>query len=237
MSAGSWPVEFAEGTAQELQDLDTGARRSIRVNRVVRPAIVLGSRQDSSRLSREGLTGIDLATRRTGGAAMWLEPGAQVWIDLVVTRGEQFHREDVGEASRLAGRLWSAVLGAPTRVWSGGMSAPRAQELACFAGVGPGEVVVGRRKLVGISQRRTARCSRIQCVAYLRWEPAGLLRALGLGADGPRDELGAQVRRSLVDGVAVIGDPRTESQLGAGVPDPRDADARVARSFRELLDR
>jgi lipoate-protein ligase A len=36
----------------------------------------------------------------------------------------------------------------------------------CFAGVGPGEVLTGDRKLVGLSQRRTRHGIRIQCQAH-----------------------------------------------------------------------
>ncbi len=50
--------------------------------------------------------------------------------------------------------------------------------LVCFAGVGPGEVLVGGRKAVGISQRRTKEWARFQCAAYRRWDPAALVGLL-----------------------------------------------------------
>ena len=40
--------------------------------------------------------------------------------------------------------------------------------LVCFAGVGPGEVLAGGRKLVGISQRRTRAGARFQCAVHVR---------------------------------------------------------------------
>jgi len=41
----------------------------------------------------------------------------------------------------------------------------------CFAGAGPGEVMVGDAKLVGISQRRTRDAARFQSMVHLRWRP------------------------------------------------------------------
>ena len=43
--------------------------------------------------------------------------------------------------------------------------------MVCFAGVGTGEVSVGDRKLVGLSQRRTRTGARFQCLVHLAWEP------------------------------------------------------------------
>jgi hypothetical protein len=48
----------------------------------------------------------------------------------------------------------------------------------CFAGLGPGEVTVDGRKVVGLSQRRTREAALFQCCAALRWEPARLLDLL-----------------------------------------------------------
>jgi lipoate-protein ligase A len=39
---------------------------------------------------------------------------------------------------------------------------------------------VGGAKVVGISQRRTRELARFQSVAYLAWDPAGLIDALDL---------------------------------------------------------
>ena len=51
-------------------------------------------------------------------------------------------------------------------------------KLVCFAGLGPGEVSVGERKAVGISQRRTRVAARFQCALYHRWDPAALVAVL-----------------------------------------------------------
>ncbi len=62
----------------------------------------------------------------------------------------------------------------------------------CFAGTGPGEVLVGDAKLVGISQRRTRLAVRFQTMVHLRWRPDVVASLI---ADGPTvDELAPVVK-------------------------------------------
>ena len=53
----------------------------------------------------------------------------------------------------------------------------------CFAGRGPGEVLVGDAKLVGISQRRTRAGARFQCAVPVYWDPAPLATLLSSRPD------------------------------------------------------
>jgi hypothetical protein len=48
----------------------------------------------------------------------------------------------------------------------------------CFAGIGPGEVVTGDDKLVGISQRRSRAGARYQCAVHTTWSPQALVDLL-----------------------------------------------------------
>ncbi|MEC8814989.1 MAG: hypothetical protein VYA92_04220, partial [Actinomycetota bacterium] len=57
--------------------------------------------------------------------------------------------------------------------------------LVCFAGRGPGEILVDGRKVVGISQRRDRSGARFQCTALLAWPTDVLVDLLGLT---PTDE-------------------------------------------------
>lgn len=207
-----WAVEHVEGTAQALHDLEVEPRRIIRVNQVTAPALVLGSRQRTEDLPGVLPPGAGLATRRSGGGAVWLVPGSQFWVDVVVPVDDPLHSDDIRVAARWLGDVWSAVLGEPARTWQGAMSAVAASQRACFAGVGPGEVVVGERKLVGISQRRTSSWSRMQSVVHHRWDPEPLLVALDLVDPEPGHSSDA-LRSALIDGVAVLGAPPT-----AGIP-------------------
>ncbi len=52
----------------------------------------------------------------------------------------------------------------------------------CFDGVGAGEVLLGGRKLVGISQRRTRHAARLQCCWYSHYDPARLVELLAPAA-------------------------------------------------------
>jgi hypothetical protein len=80
------------------------------------------------------------------------------------------------------------------------MQADALGRLVCFVGVGPGEVLVGDSKLVGISQRRVRAGARFQCQWIRRWAPDPLLEALGI--DDP------DVRRRVTGaGIGVDIDP------------------------------
>ena len=53
--------------------------------------------------------------------------------------------------------------------------------VVCFAGTGPGEVLVAGRKVVGISQRRTRAGARFQCSVPILWDGARHAALLGPG--------------------------------------------------------
>lgn len=227
---GFWTVEHVEGSAQELHDLGVGGKRILRVNHVTAPALVLGSRQRalgpdrgaaSARFGGAGPAGLQPAIRRSGGGAVRLAPGEQLWVDLVVPVPDPLHHDDIRVAAQRVGELWCAALGPATSVWRGPMTSPVGQAV-CFAALGPGEVTVGGRKLVGISQRRTREWSRFQCVAYHRWVPGETLALL----DDPwsRDP---EVVAALGSAVAVLG------EVGA----PPHGDATVDAWVESLLGR
>ena len=82
-------------------------------------------------------------------------------------------------------------------------------ELVCFAGVGPGEVLLGAGKLVGLSQRRTRHGIRVQCLvngADVSAEyPAVLAQPLPPGEPGGQAHLAgvaSPAAQSVVDAVA-----------------------------------
>jgi lipoate-protein ligase A len=202
-----WIVEHVEGAAQALHDLPVRGDRLVRVHHVSAPALVLGSRQLPAEFAEVRDQGIDFATRRSGGGAVWLAPGEQLWVDVVVPAGDPLHSDDIRLAAHWMGDAWSAALGSHTRTWRSGVTNPSASAIACFAGVGPGEVTLHGRKLVGISQRRTRDWSRFQCVTYYRWVPEELLRLLGMPG-------GSEVARSLRRSVAVLGDLGVPEVLG-----------------------
>jgi lipoate---protein ligase len=135
-------------------------------------AIVLGSRQHDDVVDREagGRVGLSIVRRRSGGGAVIVRRASIVWIDVVLPVGVA--PDDVRGSMVWIGERWCDVLApvvaAPLTVHRGGMQASDWSDLVCFSGVGPGEVLVGSDKLVGLSQRRTRRGIRVQGLVYGR---------------------------------------------------------------------
>lgn len=172
---GAWAVERGFGPAASLHALGDPDRpaRVARVLEVDGPSLVLGSSQpvDLVDSERVAAAGVAVARRRSGGGAVYLDPGRQVWVDLLVPRGDRLWDDDVVRAANWAGELWRAVAaslaGEPASVHRGGSVGGRWGRLICFAGLGPAEVTVGGRKVVGISQRRSRDWTRIQTMARI----------------------------------------------------------------------
>lgn len=183
----TWLVEREVGSAVEFHArcLAEPAVRTASVLEVDRPALVLGSTQPGSDADRAaaGAAGVEVVRRRSGGGAVLLVPGQALWVDVVLPRGDRLWDDDVGRSNHWLGATWVAVLGdlgVEAAVHTAGLVRTRWSPLVCFAGLGPGEVVVGGRKLVGLSQRRSRAGARFQCVLLRRWDPAELLALLAL---------------------------------------------------------
>lgn len=140
-------------------------------------ALVLGSSQneDVVDLVACAQAKVDVVHRRTGGGAVYLATGEHLWVDVVVPRGDDLWSDDVVVSSQWLGDAWSRVLTSlglsDLSVHRRGMEPATWSRLVCFAGVGPGEVLCKKRKVVGISQRRTQDAARFQCFIHRRWRP------------------------------------------------------------------
>ena len=157
--------------------------RSIVVFDVTRPTLVLGSSQADEVVDwdRVRQRGAEVVHRRSGGSAVLVEPGAAVWVDVTIPAGDPLWDQDVGRAFHWLGAAWAGVLtaGGLAARWHGGPMQKSAWSASvCFAGLGPGEVTVEGRKVVGLSQRRTREATLFQCCAAVRWEPERLLDLL-----------------------------------------------------------
>jgi lipoate-protein ligase A len=216
-----WRVEHRSGTADELHHAELPSTRTVVVAEVERPALVLGSTQDDAIVDQASLrrAGVELARRRSGGGAVLLVPGEHVWVDLVLPAGDPLWQDDVematwwvGEAfarvvERLVGpeRARGAAGGAPegsggVQVHRRAVADPAAGRVVCFGASGPGEVLVGGAKLVGLSQRRTRAAARFQCVLHRRWRPDATLDLL----DPAVVASVADLRRVLEQGVTSL---------------------------------
>jgi lipoate-protein ligase A len=154
---------------------------------VDRPAVALGSRQrteivDATRCAEAG---IEVVSRRSGGGAVYLEPGGIIWVDVIIPVSDPRWSGDVRDSMMWMGERWTRALEAlgtwspeQLRVHRGGEQSTVWSDLVCFAGIGPGEVLADGRKLVGISQRRTRAGSRFQCAVHLQSAPLKLVQLL-----------------------------------------------------------
>jgi lipoate-protein ligase A len=178
-----WQVERSRGSARAFhaREVPEPAAAGVWVHDVDRPALVLGSSQRDDVVDAAGAVaaGVEVVRRRSGGGAVLLVPGEVIWVDVVVPAGDPRWDDDVGRATWWLGEAWAEAVGGAA-VHRGPMITTEWSRLACFAGLGPGEVTVAGRKAVGISQRRTRRAARFQCAVYLRWDPDALVRLLAL---------------------------------------------------------
>ena len=122
----------------------------------------------------------------SGGGAVLVGAGETAWVDVIVPAGDPLWDDDVGRAARWLGEAWrragGARRGAAPRCTRGALACGPLGRLVCFATVGAGEVTTAdRRKVVGISQRRTRSAARFQCAAYTRWDPDPLVAPAGAG--------------------------------------------------------
>jgi len=183
----TWSVEHRVGSATELhgRDLDPGPGRRLEVLEVRRAALVLGSTQRESDADPAAVsaTGVEVVRRRSGGGAVLLLPGRSTWVDVTISRDDPLWQEDVAVAFHWLGWAWANAarhFGVDAQVFTGrAVESPWSRRI-CFAAMGAGEVSVGPRKLVGISQRRTREGARFQCVVHRTWDPVPLLGLLAV---------------------------------------------------------
>ena len=211
-----WAVEAVRGSVADLHGRRwrEPTRRAVWRLEPVDGAVVVGSTQrDLGSLgTRAVAAGLGVVRRRSGGAAVLVEPGGMLWVDVVVPRGDPLWDDDVGRAPLWLGEVWVralAQLGVRATVHAGPMVHGNWSRVACFAGLGPGEVSTSRPgagartnvKLVGMSQRRTREGARFQCAA-LRAVDAPRLAAILAGPD-ERTALEAELDARVTDLAAV----------------------------------
>jgi lipoate-protein ligase A len=177
----SWRFERRSLSAADFHALEVPdpAERAVWVAEPPAPALVLGSTQPDD-VVRPGID-VDVVRRRSGGGAVLVVAGDVLWVDVVVPAGDSLWDDDVGRAAHWLGDVWAAALaelGVDATVHRGPLVRTPWSDAVCFAGLGPGEVTVEGRKVVGVSQRRTRTSARFQCAALARWDPAGLAALL-----------------------------------------------------------
>jgi lipoate---protein ligase len=150
------------------------------------PALVLGNGQKPriADLAACRATGARVYRRTSGGTAV-LVSAELLSLDVILPSGHPLWTSDIVNAYRWVGAWWEdalQTLGAtkarafPTE--EARAIPPLAQDdplrLACYATLSPWEVVVGRRKLVGLCQVRRRPGALYQIGVYRRFDPKAL---------------------------------------------------------------
>ena len=222
------------GSAGEIHERPMEAVPLLEVVQLTRPAVVLGSAQrdvDVDATASAAAGSPDLVRRRGGGGAVWVAPDAGWWFDVTVPRGDARWSDDVGAAFLWLGDALARWLddlglrpGVGLEVHRGSLVTSPWSSAVCFAGVGPGEVLVGGRKLVGISQRRTRDAARFMCWMPRVWAATPLdglvLTAADLRVAAPElgragigwDEVAAAPTSTVDPGTS---DPIVEALIGS----------------------
>jgi len=145
-------------------------------------AVVIGSTQpvadfDDGRLAAAGVA---LVRRRSGGGAVLLVPGRQIWVDVFVPSDDELADPDIGRsfywlgdafARAIANVLGTAAGEAEIEVRRAPVETTPWSKVLCYAGLGAGEVTVAGRKVVGMSQRRDRSGAWIHSMALLDGAP------------------------------------------------------------------
>lgn len=195
-----WRVEHRLGSPGYLHGLELPdpLRRAVWVMGATTAAVAIGSAQrpDAVDPDRAVAAGLEVVRRHSGGGAVLLDPGHMLWLDVLLPAGDRHWQDDIGHSFLWLGEAWVEALdavGIDASLHTGPAVRSGWSSRVCFAGIGPGEVTVGGRKAVGISQRRTRSGARFQCLVLDEWDPEPLLSVLALDPPGRRvgvDELG-----------------------------------------------
>jgi lipoate---protein ligase len=222
----AWVARERTGAAEELADqaaiiADAAGGRLVRLAHVNAAALVLGSSQPDSVVDRRRLgPDVSVVRRRTGGGAVWVAPREQVWLDVWLPPDDPLAvTPDVVRSSVWVGERCAVALAAlgleGLRVHQGPWLPGRWGRLVCFGGRGPGEVVCGGRKVLGLAQRRTREGRWFQLMVPTVWDPAhwspllrpGPAEIADGGGTGESDALAAAlttlVAPTLLDGRVV----------------------------------
>jgi lipoate---protein ligase len=182
-----WKLHEWSGSVRDFHSRDLPMDTSLWLVRTDLPAIVLGSSQSETVVDPHAaaLSGFDVVKRRTGGGAVLVDNSA-IWIDIVLPRQHELWTDDISASMLWLGDVWLRVLSrlSPRTIFtvhSGPMVRSVVSDAVCFAGRAPGEVCVGDKKIVGISQRRGREGARFQCVVYTMWSYQWMDHVSGYG--------------------------------------------------------
>jgi lipoate-protein ligase A len=174
---------------------------------------VLGSTQPESDFEpdRCASAGLDLVRRRSGGGAVLVQPGAQVWADFYLPAADPLFCTDISASFIWLGELWAAAVRATTgasttvEVASSSSDAGGWARRLCFCGITRGEVTLSGKKAVGLCQRRDRAGAWFHTMALTSLDAAATADLVAGSAQDRRDAA-ARLESSAValpgDGIA-----------------------------------
>lgn len=175
-STSQWGFHHWVGTAFDFHEQELGSGRAVWWCDVDAPALILGSTQSHDDVDETAAAslGLDIVRRRSGGGAVYVHPTDSIWIDVTIGRDDPLWVDDVTRSMLWLGDAFVRALSpwVEARVHRGAFEAGSDGRSVCFASTSPGEVFVGEKKLIGISQRRGRKGARMQCIVYRDWNPA-----------------------------------------------------------------
>jgi lipoate-protein ligase A len=175
-----------------LAELPATNRPALRWYIPAEPALVLGNGQKPglANLAACQEHGVRVYRRTSGGAAVLVTPDL-LSLDVVLPDSSPLATTDVVQAYRWIGDLWQDALlrlgvakaqAIPTEEVRAIPPLPKDDvlRLACYGTLSPYEVVVGKRKLVGLCQVRRRGGALYQTGIHLRFDPKALGQFLDL---------------------------------------------------------
>ncbi|MHB8190356.1 MAG: lipoyl protein ligase domain-containing protein [Ferrimicrobium sp.] len=142
-----WPDELDGRSLVAVEPIDT--------------AVVLGSSTPEGffDIDRFEAAGVKVVRRASGGGAVLIAPGAQIWLGIYLASTDVLVERDIGRSFAWLGSALAPVISSwTTQEAQVVIERQPASELArriCFGGLGFGEITVCGDKVVGLSQRRT----------------------------------------------------------------------------------
>jgi lipoate---protein ligase len=146
-------------------------------------AIILGAGQSGVEVDVRACvaTGVQIAKRNSGGTTVYADPDL-VGLDVALPPGHRLNGTDIVESYRWLGEVWVNTLrrlDVSAQLVSIEEARARARttetlesilRMACFGSISPYEVLVGGRKLVGLSQVRRGGRVLFQSGIYLHFD-------------------------------------------------------------------
>jgi len=209
-AAGAWNMAVDEALAEAV---DAGASPPVlRLYRWAPPCLSLGASQPFEVADAKfcAARGVEVVRRPTGGRAV-LHHHELTYLVAAPLGQAPLGWELQGAYAAICGALVAGLrrLGVAcelTEAAAGQKLIPPTQPIPCFIGPAPGEIVVGKRKLVGSAMRRVGRSILQHGSILVDWD--GELQAGCLGLDGD-----GELRAAVVTLAEALGAPPAYGEL------------------------